>query len=509
MAFPITNALWQPISFSAAWVNTSTLRLDELLPSWEKRRSQLKDTSEDYRQFIEQLKRRHAIETGVIENLYDLDRGVTETFVRDGIAGAILQHDDTNIPPQLLLAHLRDHLEGVDFVFETVKHERPLSIHFIKELHQLLTRHQDNADGRDALGKLVKIPLLKGQFKQRPNNPVRPDGIQVLYAPPEQVDSEMDFLVAEYNAREEQHEHPARLAAWVHHAFTQIHPFQDGNGRIARLLASLILIRHNLFPFTVVRNQPNALNTKQIYIEALEAADIGNPQPLVTFFCDLQRDAIEEALNLKTVSVGQASFKQMAAILGQKVQQKQAEKQQQHDAHVAKQRMAVFRLCCDYLEDAEKTLREAVGGLTVVLSKVEPGDERDNYFYQQTVSYANLHNQRFNRFLPKGILSLQLILPDKRRYRLGVVVYHYGYGDATLAIGAFLEFVDVNKDIASPTKNQRKNLRDEVVSIIPLDLKPHTLAIDANMDAQRQGVTNYLDSVLTAVLAQIASDVDA
>lgn len=338
---------------------------------------------------------------------------------------------------------------------------------------------------------------------------MRPDGIQVLYAPPEQVDSEMDFLVAEYNAREEQSEHPARLAAWVHHAFTQIHPFQDGNSRIARLLASLILIRHNLFPFTVVRNQPDAFNTKQIYIEALEAADLGNPQPLVTFFCDLQRAAIEEALNLKTVSAGQSSFKEMAAILGQKVQQKQAEQQQQHDAHVAKQRMAVFQLCRDYLKDAEGILREAVGGARVNLWEVEPGSEHDNYFYQQTVSYASLHNQRFNRFLPKGILSLQLTLPDKRRYRLGVVVYHYGYGDATLAVGAFLEFVDVDKEAASRTENQRKTRRDEVVSIVPISLKPHTVAIDAPMHVQKQGVSSYLESVLTAVLAQIASDVDA
>lgn len=509
MENPNTAALWQPIAFSANWAATTTVRLDELRPSWEKRRSQLTDTSEDYRQFIEQLKRRHAIETGVIENLYDLDRGVTETFVRDGIAGAILQHDDTNISPQLLLAHLRDHLESVDFVFDTVKNERPLTIHFIRELHELLTRHQDSADGRDALGNLVKIPLLKGQFKQRPNNPVRPDGIQVLYAPPEQVDSEMDTLILEYNAREEQQEHPARLAAWVHHAFTQIHPFQDGNGRIARLLASLILIRHNLFPFTVVRNQPNANNTKRDYIEALEMADLGDPQPLVTFFCNLQRDAIEEALNLKTVSAGQSSFKQMAVILGQKVQQKQAEKQQQHDMHVAKQRMAVFQLCRDYLEEVVKTLQEVVVGSTVFLTPIEPGDERDNYFYQQTVEHASRHKQRFNRFLPKGILSLQITLPDKRRYRLGVVVYHYGYGDTTLAIGAFLEFVDVNKDAIALNQSRRKTVRDEIVSIVALDLKPHTLSIDAQMDAQQQGISSYLDSVLTAVLAQIASDVDA
>ena len=504
---PSTQQIWQPIEFSTSWAFTNTLRLDELLPSWIKRRGYLQESSEDYRQFIEQLKRRHAIETGVIENLYDLNRGVTETFVRDGITAAILQHDDTNIPPQQLLAHLNDHLEGVDFVFDTVKNERPLSISFIKQLHQLLTRHQDTADGRDSTGKRVQIALLKGQFKQRPNNPVRPDGIQVLYAPPEQVDSEMDALIALYNGLEAQREHPARLAAWVHHAFTQIHPFQDGNGRIARLLASLILIRHNLFPFTVVREQ-----AKAVYIAALEKADLGDPQPLVTYFCELQREAIEEALSLKTVSAGKSSFEEMAALLGRKVEQQQTQQRQRHDEEVARQREAVFQICCDYLKQAEATLRGAVLGLVVSLQEVKPGSANDNYFYLQTVEYAKLHDYYFNRALPKGILSLQLIFPDKRRYRLGVVVHHYGYGDTTLAIGAFLEFIDVKElPMASPnrSRNQRRTRRNELVSSIPLNLRPHTLAINADLETQRQGVTSYLESVLTVVIAQIASDVDA
>lgn len=47
---------------------------------------------------------------------------------------------------------------------------------------------------------------------------------------------------------------PEVEAAWLHHRFTQIHPFQDGNGRIARLLASLVFIKAGWFPLVVTRD---------------------------------------------------------------------------------------------------------------------------------------------------------------------------------------------------------------------------------------------------------------
>lgn len=87
---------------------------------------------------------------------------------------------------------------------------------------------------------------------------------------------------------------PIILSAWVHHAFTQIHPFQDGNGRIARLLASLILIKDGLLPFTVKRED------KPAYIKSLELADDNEPQELVSFFSIEQKRSIENALNFKT-----------------------------------------------------------------------------------------------------------------------------------------------------------------------------------------------------------------
>ena len=119
-------------------------------------------------------------------------------------------------------------------------------------------------------GRHFPIPLVHGEFKKRPNNPSI-DGTTFLYCPPEQVDSEMNNLIALYHS-EMKDAHVIAKAAWLHHAFVTIHPFQDGNGRVARLLASLVLIQDNLFPLTVERT-----NRKQ-YIDALEQADVGNYQ---------------------------------------------------------------------------------------------------------------------------------------------------------------------------------------------------------------------------------------
>jgi hypothetical protein len=71
-------------------------------------------------------------------------------------------------------------------------------------------------------------------------------------------------------------------AAWLHHRFTQIHPFQDGNGRMARAIASLVLVKDGLFPLVV------PVVNKSAYIEALEAADAGELKPLIDMTAKLQ-----------------------------------------------------------------------------------------------------------------------------------------------------------------------------------------------------------------------------
>ena len=75
-------------------------------------------------------------------------------------------------------------------------------------------------------------------------------------------------------------------AAWLHHRFTQIHPYQDGNGRVARALASLMFIKAGWFPVVVTRDD------RPRYIDALEVADEGDLRSLISFFVDLQKRAL-------------------------------------------------------------------------------------------------------------------------------------------------------------------------------------------------------------------------
>lgn len=85
---------------------------------------------------------------------------------------------------------------------------------------------------------------------------------------------------------------PDVLAAWIHHRFTQIHPFQDGNGRVARLLATLVFVRAGWLPLVVRRDD------RVRYLDALEAADKGELLPLVEFFGTLQRAGFMQALSV-------------------------------------------------------------------------------------------------------------------------------------------------------------------------------------------------------------------
>ena len=109
------------------------------------------------------------------------------------------------------------------------------------------------------------------------------------YCPPEHVASEMDALIrmhAEHQVRDT----PIEVeAAWLHHRFTQIHPFADGNGRVARAIASLVFIKAGWFPVIVKRDD------RDRYSEALEKADAGDLRPLVALFVEAQRAEVIQA----------------------------------------------------------------------------------------------------------------------------------------------------------------------------------------------------------------------
>ncbi len=274
--------------------------LSALATVWAERRSALEGEGR-LGNFLLKLQREWAIETGIIERLYVWDRGVTEVLIEQGIDAAIIAHRAgiKAEKAQSISDMIADHYDIVEGLFDYVKGERPLSEHYIRSLHQQFTRNQPTTTAIDHAGRLVEIPLLRGEYKKRPNNPRRPDGITHAYCPPELVDEEMKRLVESY-ASYEGAVVPEALSAWLHHRFTQIHPFQDGNGRVARAVASLVFLRAGLF-LLVVRERD-----RTEYIEALEQADAGHLNPLISLFARRQRDAILGALNADQRSKRQA-----------------------------------------------------------------------------------------------------------------------------------------------------------------------------------------------------------
>lgn len=283
---------WTPIlPLSDADRVVDLVAMQPLYESWRSAKDRLRASSPaNLEQFYSRLVRRMSVETGILERLYDLDRGTTEALVAHGFAEDLVSRSSTDIEPSRLIDILRDQEAAVQLVMECAAGNRRITKGFVHELHVILTRHQETTTAVDQFGHRFEIPLLKGQFKQQPNNPRRPDGTIHEYAPPVQVESEMDNLLEWFS--EYENEDPIIVASWLHHRFTQIHPYQDGNGRVGRALISLVLLKADLLPLVIDRD------LRHDYIRALELGDAGNLTFLAEQFARLERAAILQALSI-------------------------------------------------------------------------------------------------------------------------------------------------------------------------------------------------------------------
>ena len=301
---------WTPI---ADLTDDDHAAASEELPALARTWAQVQETL-DRRQvdeFNERLKREWAIETGIIERLYTLDRGTTRLLIEHGIDAALIASDSTDQAPEQVAGIIGDHAEVVDWLFDAVTERRPVSVSFIKQLHQFMTRKQRFAPGIDMFGRRREVELRHGQFKIRPNNPMRPDGKVHEYCPPEHVDSEMDRLIEMHHDHTSAGAAPDVSAAWLHHRFVQIHPFQDGNGRIARAIASLVLIGAGWFPLVVTRYD------RARYIDALDSANDGDLGPLIRSIADLQRKRFVQAIGItEEIRREHVQVEQMLDVIG-------------------------------------------------------------------------------------------------------------------------------------------------------------------------------------------------
>ena len=147
--------------------------------------------------------------------------------------------------------------------------EQPLTEYFVRTLHKTLLREDYTVYRQLPDGTSTSYVVHAGQYKTRPNSVITATGERFEYASPEETPALMTDLLQWYNQAEaEGAMTPIELAALFHYRYIRIHPFEDGNGRISRLMVNYILYRHG-YPMIVVKSKD-----KNNYLTALNKCDV-------------------------------------------------------------------------------------------------------------------------------------------------------------------------------------------------------------------------------------------
>jgi Fic family protein len=371
------------------FVDVEASSVDALAAAWIDQRAGLAEGGA-LAAFNERLVRRWAIETGIVEKLYTIDRGTTELLVAHGLDSALIEHGTTSLPAEELVTILKDHRDAASFVIDYVAQGRGLTSHFIKSVHALLCRNQDYTEAEDQFGNLIRVKLSKGEWKIVPNNPKRPDGEIHEYCPPMLVNDEMESLLRIYEELSNTGASTVIRAAWLHHRFTQIHPFQDGNGRVARALTAMVFVGSECFPIVVDRE------IRETYIDTLEKADSGDIRPLVRLFSLLEKKEIEQALSMSQDVLanlpekGGALREKLLSALRDKARDKRESITARRKEVLEKGRNVfdtiVIPLVNDLAGDLDRILSEELPGSA---ARVERSDlEKRHFFKSQIVAIA-------------------------------------------------------------------------------------------------------------------------
>ena len=179
---------------------------------------------------------------------------------------------------------LRDHFEitghneAINWVLDLVKGETDLSEKFIRELHTLVLKESGWKEAMTPDGEMTRRRIEVGRYKTQPNHVITVTGETFYFASPEETSAKMQELVEWFRAEKERGElDPIVLAAFFHYKFIRIHPFDDGNGRVARILMNFILMQHG-FPPVIIRTEDRAE-----YYRVLRLADADQLQPFVDY----------------------------------------------------------------------------------------------------------------------------------------------------------------------------------------------------------------------------------
>jgi len=186
-----------------------------------------------------------------------------------------------------------DEMKAHNVAFEMIKEwandkERPLTEMDIKNLNQVILVEPFWKDAVTPDGQSTKREIKIGNYKEYPNSVRLSNGELFDYTSPSETPIQMGELIQWYRGEEEKKDfHPVTLAAELHYKFVRIHPFDDGNGRISRLLVNYVLLKNDLPPIIIKSSD------KKNYLNALRQADAGYVDEFINYIAEQVKWSLE------------------------------------------------------------------------------------------------------------------------------------------------------------------------------------------------------------------------
>ena len=174
---------------------------------------------------------------------------------------------------------MRGHDVAIELVRTLAQESRPLTEGDVRDLNRIVLKEGFWRMAQTPDGEQTRKWIEPGRYKTAPNHALTTSGEVFQFAAPEATPAAMsDFVLWLRGELESPTLTLPMLLARAHHEFIRIHPFDDGNGRVVRLLLNYVLLRAGLLPIVVKSRD------RRGYLTAIALADAGELMPLASYF---------------------------------------------------------------------------------------------------------------------------------------------------------------------------------------------------------------------------------
>lgn len=200
-----------------------------------------------------------------------LSLGDTIFFLQEGltVSGKLLKD----------FLETKNHSDVVEYLYDATKNDVKIDAHLLRSINAFLLSGIDYIPGLDAQKNYVEKKLKAGEYKTEPNYVIQSDSTLCEYVEPFLVSMQIDDLFSWLKTNPNDY-HSVILAAITHYNLVRIHPFQDGNGRCARILMNLVLMKDRYYPAIIETKK------RDVYLDTLREGDKGDLVPFVNFVAE-------------------------------------------------------------------------------------------------------------------------------------------------------------------------------------------------------------------------------